>query len=87
MTFKIKIKNSAKADLKKLRASHLQDNFAEIVTQLKRDPYKPNQGFKKLRPPGAGKYSRRLNMQHRVVYSIDNERALVLIWSAWSHYE
>jgi len=87
MAFKVQIKNSAKADLKKIKTSHLRDNFTEVVRQLTQDPYKPNQGFEKLRPPVAGKYSRRLNTQHRVVYSIDGERALVLIWSAWSHYE
>lgn len=85
--WQVKIRNSAKADLKKLKHSNLKDSFNDIVTQLKEDPYKNNQGFEKLVPPIAKKYSRRLNIQHRVVYSVDDKNKTVNIWSAWSHYE
>lgn len=85
--WQVKIRNSAKADLKKLKHSNLKDSFNDIVTQLKEDPYKNNQGFEKLVPPIAKKYSRRLNIQHRVVYSVDDKNKIVNIWSTWSHYE
>ncbi|KXN76510.1 MULTISPECIES: Txe/YoeB family addiction module toxin [Lactobacillus] len=85
--WQVKIRNSAKADLKKLKHSNLKDSFNDIVTQLKEDPYKNNQGFEKLVPPIAKKYSRRLNIQHRVVYSVDDKNKTVNIWSTWSHYE
>lgn len=85
--WQVKIRNSAKADLKKLKHSNLKDSFNDIVTQLKEDPYKNNQGFEKLVPPIAKKYSRRLNIQHRVVYSVDEKNKTVNIWSTWSHYE
>lgn len=85
--WQVKIRNSAKADLKKLKHSNLKDSFNDIVTQLKEDPYKNNQGFEKLVPPIAKKYSRRLNIQHRVVYSVEDKNKTVNIWSTWSHYE
>ena len=43
----------------------------EIKNVLESDPYKPIQSFEKLTPPAAGYYSRRINGQHRVVYTID----------------
>lgn len=79
-------KNSAKQDLKKLKQSQLIPNFEAVIAQLKRDPYFPNQSLEKLIPPALGKYSRRLNIQHRVVYSVDDQNKVVSIYSAWSHY-
>ena len=65
----------------------MKKNFLEVVKQLKENPFEDNQSFKKLQPPIAGKYSRRMNIQHRVVYTVDKENKVVKIWSAWSHYE
>lgn len=85
--YKVIIKNSAKKDLKKLKQNYLRKNFEEIIQQLKENPFEDNQGFEKLFPPSEGKYSRRINVQHRVVYSVDTESRTVAIFSAWSHYE
>ncbi|MCD2256973.1 Txe/YoeB family addiction module toxin [Agrilactobacillus fermenti] len=84
--YTVKIKNSAKRDLKKLKQSNLKANFLEIIATLKENPYAPTQSFEKLTPPSAGFYSRRLNSQHRVVYTIDQATHEVLIYAAWSHY-
>ncbi|MDR0899493.1 MAG: Txe/YoeB family addiction module toxin [Lactobacillaceae bacterium] len=83
----IKIKPSAKNDLKKIKRSPLEKSFLEIIDQLKRNPFEPNQSFEKLVPPVAEKYSRRINVQHRVVYTVDEKNKVVTIYSAWSHYE
>lgn len=85
--YKVRIKNSAKADLRKLKHSNLKEPFDKIVKQLKADPFRANQGFEKLQPPIAQKYSRRMNVQHRVVYTVDQQNKIVNIYSAWSHYE
>lgn len=84
--YTVVVRNSAKSDLKKIKQSQLIGNFQSIVTQLKINPYFPNQSFEKLTPPASGKYSRRLNIQHRVVYTIDQDAKLVKIYSAWNHY-
>ncbi|WP_420806349.1 Txe/YoeB family addiction module toxin [Liquorilactobacillus capillatus] len=54
---------------------------------LEVDPYKPIQSFEKLTPPAAGYYSRRINGQHQVVYTINKETKIVEIYSCWAHYE
>ncbi|MFC6182092.1 Txe/YoeB family addiction module toxin [Lactiplantibacillus daowaiensis] len=84
--YQVEIKNSAKSDLRKIKQSNLIKNFKDIVDQLKLDPYFPNQRLEKLMPPGAGKYSRRLNIHHRVVYTVDDKAQIVRIYSAWDHY-
>lgn len=53
----------------------------------KYDPYQQSQSFEKSHPKHLGRYSRRINHQHRVVYTIDEENKEVFILAAWSHYE
>jgi len=85
--YSISIKNSAKSDLKKIKHSQLKSQFLKIVETLKEDPYSPSQSFEKLQPKHLARYSRRINHQHRVVYTIDEDNKEVFILSAWSHYE
>ncbi|MHA8138562.1 Txe/YoeB family addiction module toxin [Lactobacillaceae bacterium Scapto_B20] len=83
----VNIKSTAKGDLRKVMKSNLRDRFESIVNTLSINPFEPTQSFEKLTPPGNGLYSRRINGQHRVVYSIDNEHKTVDILSCWGHYE
>jgi len=83
----ITVAKSARGDLKKVRKSYLNAQFMTIVSTLRQDPFTPTQSFEKLTPPAAGKYSRRLNSQHRIVYSVDKINHEIKILSAWSHYE
>lgn len=85
--YTVKIKNSAKSDLKKLKRSHLTEQFIEIMETLKSNPYEASQSFEKLEPKNLKRYSRRINHQHRVVYTVDDQNKEVLILAAWSHYE
>ena len=85
--YSISIKNSAKSDLKKIKQSQLKNQFLKIIDTLKEDPYFPNQSFEKLQPKHLERYSRRINHQHRVVYTVDEDDKEVFILSAWSHYE
>lgn len=85
--YTVKIKNSAKTDLKKLKTSNLQSNFDEIIQTLKQNPFSPTQSFEKLLPKSSGLYSRRINRQHRVVYTVNEDLKQVEIYSAWTHYE
>ena len=87
MSYRVLIKNSAKPDLKKIKQSHLKEQFEKILQTLKTNPYAPTDQFEKLVPYHEGRYSRRLSLQHRVVYRIDEEAKEVHIYSSWSHYE
>lgn len=85
--YSIQIKNSAKVDLRKIKQSILRAQFEKVVQTLKEDPYLPTQSFEKLKPTLEGRYSRRLNRQHRVVYRVNEDEKIVEIYSAWTHYE
>lgn len=87
MKYNVYFKNSVKKDLKKIKQSNLKKNFLEIVQTLKNDPFKQTQAFEKLVPKEKGRYSRRINYIHRVVYTVDEENNSVYIYSCWSHYE
>ncbi|MDR0899285.1 MAG: Txe/YoeB family addiction module toxin [Lactobacillaceae bacterium] len=84
--YRIEIKNSAKSDLKKIKNAKLISQFEKVRNQLQLNPFEPNQYFERLTPPGTGKYSRRINHQHRVVYKVDVEEKIVQILSAYGHY-
>ncbi|WP_442198695.1 Txe/YoeB family addiction module toxin [Senegalia sp. (in: firmicutes)] len=85
--YEVVIKNSAKKDLKKIKQSHLKENFNEVVQALKENPFAQTQSFEKLQPRSAGLYSRRINQQHRVIYKVNEDEKRVEIYSAWTHYE
>lgn len=87
MSYSIKFKNSSKNDLKKIKNSPFRKKFDEIIKGLSVNPYDPSDNFEKLFPPEDKLYSRRLNIQHRIVYSIGEEKKIVHIYSAWNHYE
>ncbi|PWT37199.1 Txe/YoeB family addiction module toxin [Limosilactobacillus reuteri] len=87
MSYTIKSKKGARRDFKKIKGTYLEKSFLEIINQLKSNPYKDNQSFEKLVPPIKGFYSRRINVQHRVVYKVNEEEKKVIIYSAWGHYK
>ncbi|MBF0776727.1 addiction module toxin YoeB [Streptococcus azizii] len=76
-----------KEDIPKLEKAGLMGDFNEIVSILKENPYSRVRRMEKLSPKNKEIYSMRVNIQHRVVYTIDKSRKIVKIWSAWSHYE
>ena len=84
MTWTIKFSRNALKDAKKLRSAKLADNVNRLVEVLKQNPYQPP--FEKLSGNLRGYYSRRINLQHRLVYSIDEENKIVRVVSVWSHY-
>lgn len=86
-TYEVVIKNSAKKDLKKIKNSHLKENFEEVIQTLKENPFKQTQSFEQLQPKSVGLYSRRINQQHRIVYKVDEIAKRVEIYSTWTHYE
>ncbi|WP_019790187.1 Txe/YoeB family addiction module toxin [Streptococcus sobrinus] len=74
-------------DIPKLEQASLKEDFNEIVAILKENPYSRVRRMEKLNPKNREIYSMRINVQHRVVYTIDKKQKLVKIWSAWSHYK
>lgn len=77
----------AQKDAKKLSAAGLKKKTQEILDVLKKDPYKNPPRFEKLVGDLSGACSRRINVKHRLVYEIDQEKKVVKILRMWSHYE
>jgi Txe/YoeB family toxin of toxin-antitoxin system len=77
----------AQKDAKKLAAAGLRSKAETLVDILRENPYKTPPTFEKLLGDLSGAYSRRINIQHRLVYQIlDNEKVVKVI-RMWTHYE
>ena len=77
----------AQKDAKKLASAGLQPKAEKLLDILRENPYKTPPTFEKLLGDLSGAYSRRINIQHRLVYQIlDNEKVVKII-RMWTHYE
>jgi toxin YoeB len=74
-------------DAKKLAASGLKSKAQELLAVLVSDPFQNPPPFEKLVGDLAGAYSRRINIQHRIVYEVFTEERTVRILRMWTHYE
>jgi Txe/YoeB family toxin of toxin-antitoxin system len=77
----------AQKDAKKLASSGLKSKAQELLAILAEDPFKRPPPFEKLVGDLAGAYSRRINIQHRLVYEILEEERIVKVLRLWTHYE
>jgi toxin YoeB len=73
-------------DAKKLRSSNLKHKAEELLNLLEQDPFSNPPPFEKLIGDFDGYYSRRINIQHRIVYSVDNKNHEIRVLSMWTHY-
>ena len=74
-------------DAKKLAAGSLKPNAQELLAALASDPFQNPPPFEKLVGDLAGAYSRRINIQHRMVYEVFTQEKTVRILRMWTHYE
>jgi Txe/YoeB family toxin of toxin-antitoxin system len=77
----------AQKDAKKLSSANLRSKAEELLEILKEDPFRNPPRFEKLAGDRAGAYSRRINIQHRLVYQVLEEERVVKILRMWTHYE
>ncbi|BAQ63499.1 Txe/YoeB family addiction module toxin [Geminocystis sp. NIES-3709] len=85
MVWKIEFSRRVLKDAKKIKSANLDNNLKQLLDILKINPYQPP--YEKLSGNLKKYYSRRINIQHRLVYSIDEENKVIKIVSIWSHYE
>jgi toxin YoeB len=78
---------AAKRDAKKVLSSGLTKNVDRILNILEKDPFQSPPPFEKLLGDLDGAYSRRANIQHRVVYDVDCDDKIVTIHRMFTHYE
>ena len=77
----------AQKDAKKLRASGLKPQAERLLTILGKDPFQNPPPYEKLVGDLSGAYSRRINIQHRVVYQVLADVKTVKVIRLWTHYE
>lgn len=77
----------AMKDARKLIASGLKPKAQELLAVLADDPFKNPPPFEKLVGDLAGAYSRRINIQHRIVYEVFTKEKTVRVLRVWPHYE
>jgi toxin YoeB len=77
----------AQKDAKKLARAGLRNNADALLAVLAENPYQSPPPFEKLVGDLAGAYSRRINIQHRLVYQILDDIKTVKVIRLWTHYE
>ena len=85
MKWKVVFTKQAEKDSKKIAQSGLKSKAVKSINILKKDPFQPP--FEKLIGDLSGAYSRRINIQHRIVYQIFVKDKIVKVIRMWSHYE
>ena len=87
MTWKLVYAKQAQKDAKKLASSGLKDKAEKLLQVVELNPYQNPPSYEKLVGDLAGAYSRRINIQHRLVYQILEDQHIVKVLSMWTHYE
>ncbi|MDP3442725.1 MAG: Txe/YoeB family addiction module toxin [Ignavibacteria bacterium] len=74
-------------DSKKIIASNLQNRVKKLLQIVENDPFQLQPPYEKLIGDLSGAYSRRINIQHRLVYQVFEKEKIVRILRMWTHYE
>ena len=85
--YRIVYEKQAVKDIKNLKASGLDKKAKELIEIIRINPFQKPPAYEGLVGNLQGFYSRRINIQHRLVYSVDIKENVVVILSVWSHYE
>jgi len=85
--WKVILSRNAAKDAKRLKQAGLKPQTEKLLNILTENPFEDYPGYEKLTGNLKGFYSRRINIQHRLVYSIDGENRIVHVLRMWSHYE
>jgi len=87
VSWKLVYTKQAQKDAKKLAASGLKKKAKGLLDLIKENPYQNPPPYEKLVGDLSGAYSRRINIQHRLVYQVYEEEHTIKIIRLWTHYE
>ena len=87
MTWRLVYTRHAQKDARKLAKSNLKERAKSLLELLEEDPFQTPPPFEKLVGDLYGAYSRRINIQHRLVYQVLAEERVVKVIRMWTHYE
>ncbi|MXX07927.1 MAG: Txe/YoeB family addiction module toxin [Gammaproteobacteria bacterium] len=87
MSWRLVYTKQAQKDAKKLASTGLKDKAQELLQIIEQDPLQSPPPCEKLVGNLSGAYSRRINIQHRIVYQILEAERVVKVLRLWTHYE
>lgn len=87
MSWQFVYTRQAQKDAAKLASAGLKEKAAALLEVLRENPFHNPPPYEKLVGDLAGAYSRRINIQHRLVYEVLQEEQVVKVLRLWSHYE
>lgn len=86
VVYKVVYTKQAQKDERKRLRSHLKKNATDVLDILKEDPFRKSPEYEALVGDLLGAYSRRINIQHRIVYQVFEEEKVVKVIRMWTHY-
>jgi toxin YoeB len=87
VTCELRYAKHAQKDAQKLSAGGLKGKAQELLASIQDNPFQNPPPYEKLVGDLAGTYSRRINIQHRLVYEVLPEQKIIKVLRMWSHYE
>ncbi|MDD5320713.1 MAG: Txe/YoeB family addiction module toxin [Methylococcales bacterium] len=87
MSWELLYTKQAQKDAKKLSESGLKSKAQELLDVIKENPYQNPPPCEKLVGDLTGAYSRRINIQHRLVYQVFEKEQIIKVIRLWTHYE
>jgi len=85
--WKLVYTKQAQKDAEKLKEAGLKPKTIQLLEILKQDPFQSPPPFEKLVGDLSGAYSRRINIQHRLIYQVLEDKNIIKIIRMWTHYE
>ena len=87
MSWKLVYTRQAQKDAKKFASSDLKKKAQDLLRVIEQNPYQNPPPYEKLVGDLSGAYSRRINIQHRIVYQVLESEQVVKVLRLWTHYE
>ena len=84
--YKLVYTKQAQRDAKKATSAGLKPKIEELLKLIKEDPFQTPPPYEKLLGDLNGAYSRRINIQHRLIYQVYEEKKIVKVIRMWTHY-
>lgn len=85
--YTIEFHKRALKDVERIKQNNLGQKAKQLVEVIKENPFQTPPPYEKLVGDLSGMYSRRINIKHRLIYQVIEDRKIVRILSLWSHYE
>lgn len=87
MSWRVVFTKQVQKDARKLSYAGLRSKAEQLLDILRNNPYQTLPPFEKLLGILSGAYSRRINIQHRLVYQVFDDKKVVKVIRLWTHYE